>query len=67
MGADSSAVANIAAALNPEALCVQLPSWEPVGSLQQWLGLQGQFLATDEEKEGNLKEWLITLAIMGPF
>lgn len=55
----SRAVADLARAIEPQALCVQLPKWEPVANLHAWLGLHGCFVATEEEKAGNLQEWLM--------
>jgi len=55
----SSAVAALAACMCPDALCVELPRWEAIKSLDEWLGLQGNFVATEEESAGNLQEWLM--------
>eukprot|EP00928_Gymnodinium_smaydae_P019045 TRINITY_DN17271_c0_g2_i3.p1 TRINITY_DN17271_c0_g2~~TRINITY_DN17271_c0_g2_i3.p1 ORF type:complete len:2830 (-),score=446.37 TRINITY_DN17271_c0_g2_i3:271-8760(-) len=56
----SRAVAEIAETLNPKSLCVELPRWEPVGSINEWLCLQhGHFVAVEEEQAGNLQEWLL--------
>jgi len=55
----SRAVNEAAGAIEPHALCIQLPKWEPIASLNDWLGLTGRFVATEEEKAGNLQEWLM--------
>jgi NADPH:quinone reductase-like Zn-dependent oxidoreductase/aryl carrier-like protein len=55
----SHAVAELASVLEPKSLCIQIPRWEPVASLNGWLGLHGCFVATEEEKAGNLQEWLM--------
>jgi NADPH:quinone reductase-like Zn-dependent oxidoreductase/aryl carrier-like protein len=55
----SRAVADFAGVLAPSALCIQLPKWEPIAGLNAWLGLKGVFLASEEEKTGNLEAWLM--------
>jgi len=56
----SRAVAAVATFVCPEALCVELPRWEPIGSLDSWLAHRGHVVATEqEEREGNLHDWLV--------
>jgi len=55
----SRAVADVAHSLDPQMLSIILPHWEPIANVQEWFGLQGRFVATEEEKDGNLEEWLM--------
>jgi NADPH:quinone reductase-like Zn-dependent oxidoreductase/aryl carrier-like protein len=59
----SRAVAHLAAAHAPGALCVELPRWEPVSkaSLDEWLALGGNVVAVEEEYSGDLREWLVEM------
>jgi len=55
----SAAVGALAKAVCPEALCVQLPRWEPISGMDDWLKLGGHLVAVEEEHEGDLREWLV--------
>jgi len=54
----SPAVAAAVQVLNSQATCVTLPVWEPVMDLDEWLSLGGQIFASEEEVEGDLRQWL---------
>eukprot|EP00929_Paragymnodinium_shiwhaense_P111785 TRINITY_DN80072_c0_g1_i1.p1 TRINITY_DN80072_c0_g1~~TRINITY_DN80072_c0_g1_i1.p1 ORF type:complete len:3057 (-),score=764.27 TRINITY_DN80072_c0_g1_i1:103-9273(-) len=55
----SRAVAALTEAICPECLCVELAKWEPIKTVDPWLLLAGQYVAVEEEKEGDLREWLM--------
>ncbi|CAK0892769.1 unnamed protein product [Prorocentrum cordatum] len=67
----SGAVAALARAVCPGALCVQLARWEhlPASALDEWLSLGGSLVASEEEAGGNLREWLVEVVseMAGPF
>jgi len=55
----SPAVIAIAEAVCPTALRVELPRWEPVAGIDDWLSLGGHVVAVEEEEGGDLREWLL--------
>jgi len=58
----SRAVAAMAATARPGALVVELPKWEPLKNLGDWLQLSGHFVMTEEqESEGDVREWLLSV------
>jgi len=65
----SAAVCALATTVCPEALTVQLPRWEPISRVTDWLRFEGQLVAVEEEHGGGLHEWLVEVAteMVGPF
>jgi len=55
----SAAVGALAERVCPEAVCVQLPRWEPISGIDDWLQLGGHLVAVEEEHGGGLREWLL--------
>jgi acyl carrier protein len=52
----------VAQALCPDALCIQLPQWEPVKNISAWLHLRGSYVAAETEHGGDFSEWLLDVA-----
>jgi NADPH:quinone reductase-like Zn-dependent oxidoreductase/aryl carrier-like protein len=55
----SRVVAALAEVICPEALCIELPQWEPIKNITAWLPLRGRFVAAETQHSGNLSEWLM--------
>mmetsp|Transcript_16138 Transcript_16138/g.56290 ORF Transcript_16138/g.56290 Transcript_16138/m.56290 type:complete len:2677 (-) Transcript_16138:165-8195(-) len=55
----SPAVIAIAEVVCPEAIRVELPRWEPIASIDEWLALGGHIVTVEEEQGGDLREWLL--------
>jgi len=55
----SRAVAALAQVVCPQATIVELPQWEPVLGIDEWLSLGGHLVTAESEHGGNLHEWLV--------
>mmetsp|Transcript_65880 Transcript_65880/g.190015 ORF Transcript_65880/g.190015 Transcript_65880/m.190015 type:complete len:432 (+) Transcript_65880:671-1966(+) len=55
----SRAVVAIAESVCPEAIRIEVPRWEPLPAIDDWLALGGEIVAVEEEAGGDLREWLV--------